>query len=153
MVNWFIRLIYKILYPIAAWLINFLNIPIKGVFIAVWKDDQILIIRNPYKKYPYQFPGGLVDRGESFEIAAVRELWEETGLKITEADLGEFVDLSKFAINRNETTLLCECRLKDEQELKIDYREVDWAEFMLPNEALKLNLQPSLIQYIEERTS
>jgi ADP-ribose pyrophosphatase len=37
----------------------------------------------PLNDYQYGFPAGLVDPGESPEQSAVRELYEETGLKAT----------------------------------------------------------------------
>src|SRR4051812_37166295 len=38
--------------------------------------------RVPLGDYYYGFPAGLIDKGESPEIAAVREMWEETGLEV-----------------------------------------------------------------------
>lgn len=60
-----------------------------GVIIfAVYKDDaeaeeKLVMIRQyrcPLDDYIYEFPAGLVDAGEDFYTAGVRELKEETGL-------------------------------------------------------------------------
>ncbi len=55
----------------------------------VYLDGKILLIRrrkDPYKDY-YALPGGILDEDETLEECAVRELYEETGLKGTVAGL------------------------------------------------------------------
>ena len=51
---------------------------------VIERNGQILLIRrgNQPGYGLWSMPGGYVDRGEVVELAAVREVWEETGLKI-----------------------------------------------------------------------
>ena len=47
------------------------------------KQDKVVLIRQyryTIDDYIYEFPAGLVEKGEEFHIAAVREMKEETGL-------------------------------------------------------------------------
>ena len=49
------------------------------------KKDKVLLIRQyrySIDEYIYEFPAGLVDPGENFKQAAVREVKEETGLTL-----------------------------------------------------------------------
>ena len=49
-------------------------------------EDRVVLIRQyrcPLDGYVYEFPAGLVDEGETFQEAGVRELKEETGLDFT----------------------------------------------------------------------
>ncbi len=57
------------------------------VIYAVLKDDpsKIVLVRQyryPLNEYIYELPAGLIDAGEDGEVAAVRELKEETGLHL-----------------------------------------------------------------------
>ena len=51
---------------------------------VIERSGQILLIRrgNQPGYGLWSMPGGYVDRGEVVEQAAIREVWEETGLKI-----------------------------------------------------------------------
>ncbi|MEE3392519.1 MAG: NUDIX hydrolase [Lachnospiraceae bacterium] len=61
------------------------------VIYPVMKDDpgKIVLLRQfryPVNQYIYELPAGLVDKGETPELSAVREMREETGLKFTVFD-------------------------------------------------------------------
>lgn len=57
------------------------------VLIIHSEDNSKILISKEYRmavgEYAYNFPAGLIDPGETVEVAAKRELWEETGLTLT----------------------------------------------------------------------
>jgi mutator protein MutT len=57
--------------------------PIPATIAAVIQDDNVLLVRrsNPPGANHWGFPGGKIDFGETIEIAALRELHEETGVQ------------------------------------------------------------------------
>ena len=53
------------------------------VRVIVYRDDgNILLVRSRFSRQKWALPGGGVNRNESYEQAAVREVLEEIGLKI-----------------------------------------------------------------------
>ena len=59
------------------------QIPIPAVIAVLVRDDEILLVsrKNPPDVGLWGFPGGKMEFGESLEQAAVRELFEETGVR------------------------------------------------------------------------
>jgi mutator protein MutT len=57
--------------------------PIPATISAVIRNGQVLLVRraNPPDAGLWGFPGGKIDHGETIEAAAVRELFEETGVR------------------------------------------------------------------------
>lgn len=54
-----------------------------GVTIYSLLEDKVVLVRQyryPLGGYAYEFPAGLVEPGEDIDAAAVREMYEETGL-------------------------------------------------------------------------
>lgn len=55
------------------------------------KKDRIVLVRQfryPLGGYCYEFPAGLVENGEDMVQAGIREMYEETGLKLTPKEAG-----------------------------------------------------------------
>ena len=47
------------------------------------KDNKIMLVKSTYQRsHPWGLPGGSLEYGEAPEDAVVREVWEETSLKI-----------------------------------------------------------------------
>lgn len=57
--------------------------PVPTVDIIIEVEDKIVLIERKNPPYGWALPGGFVDYGESFEVAAVREALEETSIKVS----------------------------------------------------------------------
>jgi 8-oxo-dGTP diphosphatase len=66
---------------------------IPAVSVALKRGDTLLLVKraNEPAKDQWAFPGGRVERGEKLEVAARRELLEETGMQA--AEIGVHVEL------------------------------------------------------------
>lgn len=44
-------------------------------------EREVLLVKDKHKGAMWKFPGGLADLGEGIGEAAIREVWEETGVE------------------------------------------------------------------------
>jgi ADP-ribose pyrophosphatase YjhB (NUDIX family) len=58
--------------------------PFVGIGVTVWQNDKVLLVRrkNPPAPGQWGLPGGKQQLGETIMEAAVREVFEETGIAI-----------------------------------------------------------------------
>jgi len=69
--------------------------PVPATIAAVIRDGSVLLVRraNPPDVGLWGFPGGKIDLGETIAQAAVRELFEETGIQADAGPVFNCVDV------------------------------------------------------------
>jgi 8-oxo-dGTP diphosphatase len=73
--------------------------PICGVvMVPVLADDRIVLVRRRDNGC-WSLPGGMVEWGEDIPTTIVRELQEETGLKVTQIGRGIFFTVPRSSIS------------------------------------------------------
>ncbi len=96
---------------------------VRSAYVAVWWSDQLLLIRNSYKPGETVPCGGL-RRGESPRAGARRELAEEVGIRVQEADLVfAWESVIEIGSVRDHVSFF-ELHCSSPPEIRVDRREV-----------------------------
>lgn len=130
-------------------LLRWLRIRTQGVKVMVFNDSgALLLIRNSYgDRSLFLLPGGGIDRGETPEAAAIREVREEVAIEIRElARVGTYVSAGE---RKRDTVHLFTAR--SDCEPAIDAIEIEEARFF-PLEALPERVSPATRRRIAELT-
>ncbi len=119
----------------------------RGALVALWYRGRVLLVRNSYQPW-LVLPGGSVKTGESSAAAALREMREEVGIALKPAQLRFVTEIpSRFEYMRDHIAFFT-ADLTDDR-IQIDKREVIWAQFVEPEQALKERLAPPVREYLE----
>jgi len=111
------------------------------VMIAVTEDRNVVIgrqYRHGYERISLMLPGGLLEPGEDYLVAAKRELLEETGYASDEwEDLGRYVPNSSYRCGEAHLFLAKSAKKVAEPESD-DLEETEW--LLLPLDQLVKDL-------------
>jgi ADP-ribose pyrophosphatase YjhB (NUDIX family) len=146
LVQFFYRLAYEII--LTVWF--FMRPTVRGVYVAVWYRQKLLVIKNSYKKR-FTIPCGRIKRGEDIAEAAVRELREEVGLNLAKSQIkfvGEYSAQHNYA---TDVGSFFEFKTAELPEVRVDNREVTWAEFLTLDQISGLSLSPTVKTWLEHR--
>jgi ADP-ribose pyrophosphatase YjhB (NUDIX family) len=116
------RFFYKIGYP-AAMVFWFIFRPRTfGVRCIVVNRGRILLIKNSYNNRGWDLPGGGVHRGENLDQAAMREVFEETGIRLKGVrKIGEFENREEY--KRDLVNVFVGAT--EQEEMATDYGEIE----------------------------
>ncbi len=146
------QLFLKLAYKSIIFLWFFTRPTVNGVFIAIWYKEKLLMIRNSYKK-SFTIPCGRIKRDEDSADAAVRELYEEVGIKVDKHQI-KFIGIYTTNYNHiKDIGNFFEIEMTELPKLKIDNREVVWSQFMPLDQIAALNLNPTVKAWLDHRIS
>lgn len=112
---------------------------------------KVLLIQSTKWGDLWLFPGGHIEHGESLFKAAEREGEEETGLKLHAQyviNFGENIFLPDFHRRAHMMFYHVVCEAEND-EVKLDSRELKKYEWLKPEEALKKHIFPTNIASIK----
>ena len=116
------------------------------------KRDKVVLIRQyryPLNDYVYEFPAGLVEPGEDFNEAAVREMKEETGLELSPVKVSKMYSEPRFT-----TVADGECSLKgleESEELEIVLADKDEVRRILKEEKVAIMCAYMMMHFLHSQ--
>ena len=123
---------------------------IEGAYVAVWHAGRVLVIQNSYRRR-LSLPAGRLERGETPDACAARELAEEAGIDVPASRLvyhGEIVNVDDYA---EDHAHVFELRCEREPRVAVDGREVVWAAFLAPDDAIERGVVGVVRRYLDRK--
>ncbi len=118
-----------------------------GAAVAVWHEGKVLLVRTSYRNC-YSLPGGFVEKGEPAEQAARRELREELGVDLSLQTLQHAWSQTLNFESRRDTVDIWEVTVQAAPALRVAGREIIWAGWLSPSDALSQRLLPHIAAYL-----
>jgi len=142
-------------YRLAYWMLRlwwFVRRPqTNGAAVALWHEGKVLLIRTSYRNC-LSLPGGFVRSGEPAEQAALRELEEELGITLPPQSLCHAWHGELSFESRRDVVDIWEIRVDAIPQMHVAGREIVWAGWLAPAEAVKRPLLPHLAAYLNQAT-
>lgn len=127
------------------------GVEVVGSAIIENKKGQILLTQSPKWSNKWTMPGGHIDPGEKVSEGITREVEEEVGLKVEFIDVfawGELIDSKDF--HRPAHFIYFDVYYKLASDfVKLDDVEIKAFKWLMPEEALKLDLAESYSDTIQ----
>jgi 8-oxo-dGTP diphosphatase len=113
---------------------------------VVTRDGRVVLVHRP-RYDDWAFPKGKLDKGESWEDAALREVEEEIGVR---ARLGEELDPVSYADRKGRAKVVRYWLMEPEDESAFTPNdEVDELRWLAPPEAVELLTYPHDAELVE----
>lgn len=121
-----------------------------GALVAIWHEGRLLLVQASYR-HGLGLPGGGLERRETPQQAAVRELAEELGLRVTEGELVDPWQITETSALGKNTVTIFALRLEEEPAIRLDGLELVASQWLTTQEALGRPLVSHVRAYLMER--
>lgn len=142
-------LFFTIIFQCARVVFALTRTRLRGALVAIWSDDGILLIQKSYRQ-AWSIPGGLVRKRETRQQGAVREVFEEVGLRLDSEHL-RFIAEVPGELGPNDRAHIFEVEMNGPVDVVIDGREIVHAEFIRPQEAVHRLLDKQIEGYVHAK--
>lgn len=113
----------------------------------IFHEGEVFICRRKEGKHLagfWEFPGGKIEQGESFEEALIRELHEELSMAV---EIHRYLGFSDFQYDDKQIRLhAIECKLLSYHGKLIDHDSYTW---LMPKDLKKAKLAPADIPLVD----
>lgn len=99
-------------------------------------DGRLLVVKANYKPY-WTVPGGLIDEGETPRQAALREVFEEVGIRLAQKDLSFVLVANRASDNLQTYQFLFKAKLTNQakKNIALQAAEIDEHAFITAAQA------------------
>ncbi|MCT0208292.1 NUDIX domain-containing protein [Synechococcus sp. CS-1332] len=120
-----------------------------GALVAIWHQQRLLLVQASYRR-SLSLPGGGLKRRETAQQAAVRELAEELGLRVTSGELVDPWQITESSARGKNTVTIFTLREAREPAIRLDGLELVGAHWLTTEEALTRPLVSHVREYLEK---